>query len=68
MTITLYMVPEISSTMDRIFCHSGAFLALLQPEKSRFLKNKRNTRKYYHFTDVYHKWQSYDVLFLIHGP
>ena len=30
------------------------------PGKSKFWKNKKNT-SYYHFTNVYHKWQSYDV-------
>ena len=27
------------------------------PKKSKFLKNEKNTRRYYHFTNVYHKWQ-----------
>ena len=35
-----------------------------QPEKLTFWKNKENTWRYYHFTHVYHKWQSYDVWFL----
>ena len=31
MTIIWRMVPEISSTRDRIFCHFGPFFALLRP-------------------------------------
>ena len=34
------------------------------PRKSKFWKNKQHTWKYYHFTYVYHKWQSYEVWFL----
>ena len=64
------MVPEICSTTDRIFCHSGPFFALLLlygPRKSKFWKNEKNTWRYYHFTNVYHKWQSYDAWFLRYG-
>ena len=60
-------VPEIWSATDRIFCHSGPFFALLPhyvPRKSKFWKNKKHNWRCYHFTNVYHKWQSYDVLFL----
>ena len=28
------------------------------------LKTWKNTWRYYHFTDMHHKWQSYDVWFL----
>ena len=31
-----------------------------------FFKNETNIWIYYHFTHVYHKWQSYDVWFLRH--
>ena len=51
------------------FCHSGLFLALLSPygpRKSKFWKNEQNTW-YYHFTNVYHKWKSYDLWFLRYG-
>ena len=34
------------------------------PENQNFEKLKKNTSRYYHFTNVYHKWQSYDVWFL----
>ena len=67
MTIIWCMVPEIWSTTYRIFCHSGLFFDLLTsygPRKSKFWKNLKNTWRYYHFTNVYHKWQSYDVWFL----
>ena len=36
----------------------------LTPEKSKFWKNEKNTWRHYHFTEVYHKWRSYDVWFL----
>ena len=35
--------------------------------KPKFLKYEKNTGTHYHFTNVYHKWQSYDVLFLRYG-
>ena len=37
--------------------------ALLPPKNP---KMKKNTWRYYHFTHMYHKWQSYDVWFLIY--
>ena len=37
------------------------------PIKSKFWKNEKNTWRYYHFTNVYHKWQSYDMWFFIYG-
>ena len=39
----------------------------LKPKKSKFWKTNKNSWKYYHFTHVYHKWQSYDVWFLRYG-
>ena len=30
-------------------------------QKIKIGKNEKNTYTYYHFTHVYHKWQSYDV-------
>ena len=35
--------------------------------KIKILKKWKNTWRYYHFTHVYHKWQSYDVWFLRYG-
>ena len=61
------MVLKIWRATDIIFCHSGPFFALLAPygpKKLKFWKNERSTWRYYHFTNVYHKWQSYDVWFL----
>ena len=63
------MVPEIWSVTDIIFCHSEPFFALLppmDPENKNFekMKKKKNTWRYYYFTNVYHKWQSYDAWFL----
>ena len=31
---------------------------------SHFWKNEKSSWRYYHFTQVYHKWQSYDIWFL----
>ena len=70
MTIIWCMVPEIWSMTDIIFCHSGPFFALLPPygpRKSKFWKNEKNKWTYYHFTNVYHKWQSHDVWLLRYG-
>ena len=47
MTILGCMVPEILSTIDRMFCHFRPFFALLtpyQPKKSKFFKNVKNPR------------------------
>ena len=33
-------------------------------EKMKRKKKKKNTWRYYHFTQVHHKWQSYDAWFL----
>ena len=51
----------------QIFCHSGPVFALLlpyRPRESKFWKNEKHTWRYYHFTHVYHKWQSYDIWLL----
>ena len=115
------LVPEISRTTDRIFCHFRLFFALLPPRKKtpwgfiilnmstinenhimyeswnmehdrqnffsswtifcpftppppknpanqnfEKMKNNNNKKKTcgYHFTQVYNKWQSYDIWFL----
>ena len=62
------MVPEISGTTEffvtlAIFCP----LTFLTTWKIKILKKWKNTWRYYHFTHVYHKWQSYDVWFLRYG-
>ena len=69
MTITWCMVPEIWSVTDKIFCHFWPIFAPIppyEPRKSKFWKHENNTWRYYHFTHVYHKWQSHDVWFLRH--
>ena len=42
-----------------VFCP----FTLLTTQKSKFWKNEKNTWRHYRFTEVYHKWQSYDVWF-----
>ena len=37
------------------------------PKKDKILKKWKIAWRYYHFTHVYHKWQSYDVWFLRYG-
>ena len=67
MTIQWCIVPEILGVTDRYFCHFGPFLHFnppYQPKISKFWKNFKNVWRYYHFTHVYHKLQSYDIWFL----
>ena len=66
----LYMVSEIWSVMDRIFCHFRLFFCPFTPLttwKIKLLKKWKNTWSYYHFTHLYHKWQPYNVWFLRYG-
>ena len=65
MTIIWCMVPEIWSVEDRIFCHFGLFFVFLpyNNPKNKFWTTEKITLRY-HFTYVYHKWQSNDVWFL----
>ena len=70
MAIIWCMVLEIWSVTDKMFCHSGQIFALLPPygpRKSKFWKNEKNNWRYYHFTNAYYKWQSYDAWFLRYG-
>ena len=67
-----YMVPKIKSETGRIFfVILGDFWFFYQPpygpRKSKFWKNEKKIWGYYHFTNVYQKWQSYDVWFLTYG-
>ena len=39
----------------------------LTTQKIKILKNWKKAWRYYHFTHVYYKWQSYDVWFMRHG-
>ena len=44
------------------FCHFGPYLSLLPPnnlKNQNFEKMKKSIRRYYWFTQVYHKWQSF---------
>ena len=69
MKIKWCMVPEIWSATKK-FCHSRPFFTFLppmDPEHQNFEKLKKNAWRYFHFTNVYHKWQSYDVWFLRYG-
>ena len=55
---------------DINFCHSGSCFATFTPLKSykiETLKTWKNTWRYYWFTQVYHKWQSYHVWFQRYG-
>ena len=51
------------------FCHFGSFFAFQCPDnpESQNFKIEKSTRRYYHFTHLYHTWQSYDVCFLRYG-
>ena len=40
------------------------FAPLTTPKNENFEKMKKSTCRYYHFTYVYDKWQSYDIWFL----
>ena len=68
-TIIWCMVPEIWSVVDKSFCHYRPFFALFSPygpRKSKFWKNEKKTWRY-HFTNVYHKWQSDDIWLFRYG-
>ena len=52
-----------------IFVILGHFLPFQFSEnlEHQNLKIEKNTWRYYHFTHLHHKWQSYDVWFLRYG-
>ena len=62
------MVPEIwSKWWAGFFVILDHVLPFYPPNNSKtqnFGKMKQNTWRYYYFTNVQHKWQSYDVWFL----
>ena len=63
------MVPNTWSATE-FFVTVDCFLPFYPPmdtENQNFEKILKNTWRYYHFTNVYHKWQSYDVWFLRYG-
>ena len=49
-----------------ILCH---FLPVQPPDNLEYQNSKieKSTWRYYHFTHLHHKWQSYDVWFLRYG-
>ena len=55
------------SVTDVIYGHFGQFFAFLPhywPQKLKLGKNIKKSWRYYPFTNLYHKWRSYDVWFL----
>ena len=61
------MPTQIWSVTDITFCHYRPIFALIPhywPQKSKFWKNENNTWRCHHFTNMYHKWQSYDIWLL----
>ena len=50
-----------------IWGHFLPFHPTDDPENQNFEKLKKNTWRYHHFTNVHHKWQSYDAWFLRYG-
>ena len=64
----MYGSLDMERRRQRGFCHLGPFFAILLPygpKKPKFWTNEKNAWRY--FTNVYHKWQSYDVWFLRYG-
>ena len=52
-----------------IFVILGHFLPFRPPDnpENQNFKIHKSTSRYYHFTHLYHKWQSYDVWFMRYG-
>ena len=70
MTIIWCMIPGIWSVTAECFVILGQFLPFYPTKNLKnqnFEKMKKNTRRHYHFTHVYHKWKSYDVWSLRNG-
>ena len=61
-TIMWRTVPEIWVRQTEFFSILGHFLPFYAPSPNDH--ENQNTWRYYYFTHVYHKWQSYDVWFL----
>ena len=59
--------------MEHTRCNFLSFWTIFYPftplwtKKNKIFKKWKNTWRYYHFTSVYYKWQSYDVWFLRYG-
>ena len=43
------------------------FYPIMDPENQNFEIKKKKTWRYYHFTNVHHKWHSYDIWLLRYG-
>ena len=63
MTIKWCIVPEWSMT-DMSFWTIFCLFTTLKTQNIKVLKNENNAWRYYDFTHVHHKSQSYDVWFL----
>ena len=74
MKIIWCITPEILSATD-VFLNLDHFFPFYSPhspiqkfwkfwKRSKFWKNEKNTWRYHQFTQVHHKWQSYDIWFL----
>ena len=61
------MVIIFWSTTNKMFCYSGLFFALLPPYGPIKLVFWKNENELEDFTNLYHKWQSYDVWLLRYG-
>ena len=63
------MVPEIKVRQTGIFDILGHFLPFqpLDNLENQNFNIEINTWRYYHFTHLHHKWQSYDAWFLRYG-
>ena len=68
MTNIWCMVPETSSVRDKFFWSIWTIFYPFTPlttQKIKLLKHWKNICRYYHFTHVYYKWQSYDAKFFV---
>ena len=76
MTVIWCMVPDIWCVTHNFLLFWTIFYPFTPPppppphpittRKIKILKKWKKLLRYYHFTKVYHKWQSYDVWFLIY--
>ena len=68
MTVIWCMVPETWSVLDRTLSLRTIFCTFTPPPpnnpKNLHFEKLKTAWRYYHFSHLYHKWQSYDVLFL----
>ena len=62
----MYGSPDMECNRQNIlpFCTIFCPFTPLTTQKIKIWKNEKNIRRYYLFTHVYHKWQSYEVWFL----